>query len=164
MEEISFICPHCNVNLQTEKEWAGQVIECPNCSAQVTVPVPELQDSVNSPETETEEKPSAPPPRKSSGKQYIWGRFYICFSGILAVLMLIVTVGYLIWNGYQTAQTIQLKNLYPDPAKAAKLVQEQNKFLKKYDDTVNLLSTPYNGVSYFGSGSFLSAHCIGAVQ
>ena len=152
MEEISFICPNCNVNLQAEKEWAGQVIECPNCSAQVTVPVPELQDSVNSPETETktEEKPSAPPPRKSSGKQYIWGRFYICFSGILAVLMLIVTIGYLIWNGYQTAQNIKLKNLYPDPGRAAKLVQEQNKFLKKYDDTVNLLSTPYNGVSYFG--------------
>ena len=152
MEEISFTCPHCNVNLQAEKEFAGQVIECPNCSAQVIVPAPESPDELNepAPEPQVEEEKSAdlPPPRKS-GKQYIWGRFYICFSGILAVLMLIVTIGYLIWNGYRTAQIIKLKNLYPNPEKAAKLVQEQSKFLKKYDDTVNLLSTPYDGVSYF---------------
>ena len=151
MEEINFNCPHCKVNLQAEKELAGQIIECPNCSAQVTVPEP--QNEIITPETETEEQKiisDSPSSRKSAGKQYIWGRFYICFSGILAVLMLVVTIGFLIWNGYQTAQSIKLKNLNPDPAAAAKLVQEQNKFLKKYDDTINLLSTPYNGVSYFG--------------
>lgn len=151
MEEINFNCPHCKVNLQAEKELAGQIIECPNCSAQVTVPEP--QNEIITPETETEEQKiisDSPSSRKSAGKQYIWGRFYICFSGILAVLMLVVTIGFLIWNGCQTAQSIKLKNLNPDPAAAAKLVQEQNKFLKKYDDTINLLSTPYNGVSYFG--------------
>lgn len=151
MEEISFSCPHCNVNLQAEKEWAGQIIECPNCSAQVTVPEP--PNEIIPPEAETEGQKifaDSSSPRKSAGKQYIWGRFYICFSGILAILILLVTIGTLIWNGYRTAESVKLKNLYPDPATAAKLFQEQNKFLKKYDDTINLLSTPYNGVSYFG--------------
>ena len=61
MEEISFTCPHCNVNLQAGKEFAGQVIECPNCSAQVIVPAPESPDELNesAPEPQVEEEKSA---------------------------------------------------------------------------------------------------------
>ena len=81
MEEINFNCPHCKVNLQAEKELAGQIIECPNCSAQVTVPEP--QNEIITPETETEEQKiisDSPSSRKSAGKQYTSGEDSISAS------------------------------------------------------------------------------------
>lgn len=149
MAEINFSCPQCDVALQVEEEWAGQAIECPNCAAQVTVP--EIQNEEESEEAAIEEEEPPAPSRKPSKKQYIWGRLYICFSGILAVFVLVAALGFFVWNGYQTARDIKLKGLYPDPADAAALVGVQNDFLKKYDDTINLLSTRHEGISYFGA-------------
>jgi len=45
MAEINFVCPMCNQPLEAPEEYANQVIECPACSKEITVPGPVTKDS-----------------------------------------------------------------------------------------------------------------------
>jgi hypothetical protein len=38
MPDIRFNCPMCNQQLEAPDEYAGQVIECPACQKEITVP------------------------------------------------------------------------------------------------------------------------------
>lgn len=38
MPEISFTCPKCQQSLEAPDEYANQVIECPSCQNEITVP------------------------------------------------------------------------------------------------------------------------------
>ena len=38
MAEISFACPSCNQTLEAPEDMAGQLVECPACRQQMTVP------------------------------------------------------------------------------------------------------------------------------
>lgn len=38
MADISFNCPMCNQQLEAPAEYANQVIECPACQKEITVP------------------------------------------------------------------------------------------------------------------------------
>ena len=40
MAEISFNCPLCSQQLEAPEEYANQVIECPSCQKEITVPGP----------------------------------------------------------------------------------------------------------------------------
>lgn len=44
MADITFNCPHCNQELAAPDDYAGEVVACPNCQAEITVPAP---DQVN---------------------------------------------------------------------------------------------------------------------
>jgi len=35
---MKFSCPHCTQNLEIADEWAGEVVDCPNCQQTLTVP------------------------------------------------------------------------------------------------------------------------------
>ena len=35
---MKFACPHCDQRIETDAEFAGRVIECPNCSSKMTIP------------------------------------------------------------------------------------------------------------------------------
>ncbi|OGV70251.1 MAG: hypothetical protein A2283_00325 [Lentisphaerae bacterium RIFOXYA12_FULL_48_11] len=41
MPDISFNCPLCSQQLEAPEEYAGQVIECPACQKEITVPAPQ---------------------------------------------------------------------------------------------------------------------------
>ena len=38
MAEIIIRCPHCNVELQAQKEWIGMEVECPLCKQKIIIP------------------------------------------------------------------------------------------------------------------------------
>lgn len=40
--DISFHCPHCKQELAVDASAAGQAIQCPTCSAEITVPQPDV--------------------------------------------------------------------------------------------------------------------------
>ena len=40
MADISFACPNCSQVLEAPEDMAGQVVECPACQQQITVPAP----------------------------------------------------------------------------------------------------------------------------
>ena len=55
MAEISFTCPDCQQVLEATDDMAGQVVECPACQQQITVPG--LEDPAT--ETAAEEQDEA---------------------------------------------------------------------------------------------------------
>jgi len=38
MAEVRFTCPGCQQELEVSDEYSGQVVECPTCETQMTVP------------------------------------------------------------------------------------------------------------------------------
>ena len=52
MAQMTIKCPHCNAELQVQKEWNGMEIECPVCKNSFTIPTPvpaqPVSTSVNS--------------------------------------------------------------------------------------------------------------------
>jgi len=40
--DITFHCPHCKQTLEVDASAAGQVIQCPACNAEITVPTPDV--------------------------------------------------------------------------------------------------------------------------
>ncbi|MCX8107325.1 MAG: hypothetical protein N3G20_00820 [Verrucomicrobiae bacterium] len=62
--EITFNCPHCQQELAVEASAAGEVIECPTCTAEITVPTPETVPSTEgvpaAESTPVAESPQAP--------------------------------------------------------------------------------------------------------
>lgn len=53
--DITFNCPNCNQELEMDATGAGTSIECPSCSATITVPTPPA-----APAPPPEEKPAEP--------------------------------------------------------------------------------------------------------
>lgn len=52
MADLTFACPGCEQVIQAPEEWAGQVVECPNCNQEMTVPgnIPEDQEPLSIPD------------------------------------------------------------------------------------------------------------------
>lgn len=48
MADITFSCPHCDQVLEAADGYAGQIIECPGCQAEITVP--EESEAVHEPD------------------------------------------------------------------------------------------------------------------
>ncbi len=54
---IKFVCPHCGQKLEGEDAWAGQSIECPNCSKAIVI------------STAADAPPSTPAPRSQAERE-----------------------------------------------------------------------------------------------
>ena len=62
MADFSFACPSCKQVLEASDDMAGQVVECPACQQQITIPCPETaapQEEVAAPQ-DAEEAPASP--------------------------------------------------------------------------------------------------------
>lgn len=59
MADITFTCAHCNQDLSAPVAYAGEVVACPNCQAEITVPAPDQASAAgisHAQETEAEEE------------------------------------------------------------------------------------------------------------
>ena len=45
MPEFEFSCPHCSQVLEAPDDMAGEVVECPGCQQQITVPQPQTAET-----------------------------------------------------------------------------------------------------------------------
>ena len=50
--ELHFLCTHCRASLRIDGRREGQVVECPQCHAQITVPIWSRRPWVQSPSSE----------------------------------------------------------------------------------------------------------------
>lgn len=56
MADISFACPNCKQVLEGPDDMAGQVVECPACQQQMTIPGPETAAPQEAEETPASRK------------------------------------------------------------------------------------------------------------
>ena len=49
MADISFACPQCNQELEAPADLAGEIVECPSCETQLTVPEAEVTPAASPP-------------------------------------------------------------------------------------------------------------------
>jgi len=62
MADISFVCPQCNQELEAPADLAGEIVECPSCETQLTVPDAEVNAPVEPPIVVLESTPDRPAP------------------------------------------------------------------------------------------------------
>jgi DNA-directed RNA polymerase subunit M/transcription elongation factor TFIIS len=55
MAAISFTCPKCDQELEAPEDFSGEMVECPGCGAEITVPEPGKAARPRAPEEAADE-------------------------------------------------------------------------------------------------------------
>lgn len=55
MADITFNCPSCDQELAAPDDYAGEMVACPKCQAEITVPAPDSASTPEEPEHDDDE-------------------------------------------------------------------------------------------------------------
>lgn len=103
MADIKFNCPECGHNLYVDENGAGMIVPCPECSKQITIPVPSPMPKAR--------HANEPQSGKGSSNTSIFNRRTAAFSAIGTIFAVTLLVLLSLQHGYGRGKSIVAKML-----------------------------------------------------